>query len=210
MQTPVDDNPIRQKILLLLKKSDGMTVEALSGHLDITPMGVRQHLASLERKDLVMHNAVRQGVGRPGFIYMLSDRAERSFPKSYEKLALDILQGIETREGRDRVDELFNWRKEKILARKKDVISNGRPLSEKIRVMSELLEAEGYIADMSEDGRSYVLRQYNCPISAISKDYPEACKYELEMYKELLGQGIERTHCISNGSNMCEYRLPKA
>ncbi len=209
MGTVLDDNPIRQKILLLLKKSGGMTVDLLSNDLKITPMGVRQHLASLERKDLVIHKTLRRGVGRPGFLYKLSEAAEEFFPRRYGNFALDILMGIERKDGRQKVDELFGWRKEKILNHKKQILNGGKTLAEKVPLMAELLENEGYISDMEVNDEEYILRQYNCPISAVSKNYPEACKHELELYRELFDAKVERTKCLSTGENVCEYRVSK-
>lgn len=207
MGTVLDENPVRQKILLFLKKSGGMTVDALSSDLKITPMGVRQHLAALERKNLIIHKTLRQGVGRPGFLYKLSENAEEFFPRQYGNFALDILTGIEHHDGRRKVDELLGWRKEKILNHKKQILNGDKTIAEKISMMVEILEKEGYIADMEEDADRFIVRQYNCPISAVSKVYPEACKHELDLYRELFDTRVERTKCLSKGDNMCEYIL---
>ncbi len=205
----MDENPVRQKILLLLKKSEGMTVEALSSNLNITPMGVRQHLAALEKRDLVSHDTLRQGVGRPGFIYRLSEKAYESFARGYARFALDILMGIENRDGREGIDRLLEWRMEKILSRKRQLLDGNKSLAEKVLTMTELLESEGYISDMVEKDGEFIIRQYNCPISAISKSYPEACKHELDMYRELFGPDVARIRCLSEGEHVCEYRIPK-
>ncbi|MEE9524235.1 MAG: metalloregulator ArsR/SmtB family transcription factor [Thermodesulfovibrionales bacterium] len=209
MKSVMDENPVRQKILLLLKKNEGMTVEFLSSHLKITPMGVRQHLAALEKRDLVSHDTLRQGVGRPGFIYRLSEKADESFARGYARFALDILMGIENKEGREGIDKILEWRMEKILSRKRQLLDGNKSLADKVLTMTELLESEGYISDLTEKDDEYIISQYNCPISAISKSYPEACKHELDMYRELLGPDVERIRCLSEGEHVCEYRIPK-
>jgi predicted ArsR family transcriptional regulator len=209
MKSMIDDNPVRQKILLLLKKSEGMTVEALSSHLKITPMGVRQHLAALEKRDLVSHDTLRRGVGRPGFVYRLSEKANESFSKGYAKFALDLLTGIENSNGREDIDKLLKWRMEKILSHKKSLLDGNKSLAEKVLTMSEHLDSEGYISDVVENDEEYLIRQHNCPISVVSKHYPEACKHELNMYRELFGTDVERTKCLSEGAHVCEYRIPK-
>lgn len=209
MQRGIDENPVRQKILLLLKKSEGMTVESLSGHLKITPMGVRQHLAALEKRDLVSHDTLRQGVGRPGFVYRLSAKANESFSKGYAKFALDLLMGIENSNGREDIDKLLKWRMEKILSHKKSLLDGNKSLAEKVQTMTKLLDSDGYISDAVEHDDEYLIRQHNCPISVVSKQYPEACKHELTMYRELFGPEVERTNCLSEGAYLCEYRIPK-
>jgi len=210
MSLAIDENPVRKRIMLLLKKSGGMSVEELSRELGITPMGVRQHLAALEKKGLVVHNAVRQGVGRPGFVFRLSETADELFPRSYGKFAIEILRDIESRDGRARVDELFAERKKRMLAERMRHIGGNGPLGERVRLMVSLLEADGYVADADETGDEYILRQYNCPISAISRRFPEACKHELDMYRALFNSRVRRTRCLSRGENVCEYVVPKS
>jgi predicted ArsR family transcriptional regulator len=77
-----DDNPSRKGIILLLKKNGGMSIDELSRDIKITPMGIRQHLNALEKKGIVTYVANRHGIGRPGFIYKLTELAEELFPKS--------------------------------------------------------------------------------------------------------------------------------
>ena len=43
----------REQILLLLKTRGPQSVKILSNQLDMTTMGIRQHLADLEQKGLV-------------------------------------------------------------------------------------------------------------------------------------------------------------
>ena len=69
MWSVLNDNPTREKILLLLKKNGPQSIENLSQELRITSMGIRQHLLSLERKGLIDYVAKRQGIGRPAFLY---------------------------------------------------------------------------------------------------------------------------------------------
>ncbi len=205
----IEENPTRQRILLLLKKRGWMTTDDLSKELKITPMGIRQHLLALEKKGIVTYKAKRHGIGRPGFLYMLTDEADDLFPKRYHIFLIDILKEIERREGRGKVDDLFRFRMESLLERIKNGINGGRGLSERIERISEMLQREGYLAEVEEDGESYYLKQYNCPISVVSRIYKEACRYELEMYRELLGDGVSRTACLSDGASACIYRIPK-
>ncbi len=196
--------------MLLLKKSGGMTVEELSANLAITPMGVRQHLSALEKKDLISHITVRQGVGRPGFKYRLSDRSDHFFPRSYATFALDILKGIEEREGREKVKELFSWRNDKILSSRKGILNGSYSLADQMEVLSRILDSEGYIANIVSNDEAYIIRQFNCPIAVISKTYPEVCRQELALYQELFGENVTRTSCQSKGEHVCEYVVPAA
>lgn len=104
METALADNPTRKKILLALKKNGSMSVEDLSGEVNITPMGVRQHLLLLEKSGAVEYITKKHGVGRPGFLYRLTETADDLFPKSYQSFAMDILTDIEHLDGKGKID----------------------------------------------------------------------------------------------------------
>jgi predicted ArsR family transcriptional regulator len=211
MQIRFEDNPTRQKILLLLRKRGGMSNEELSRQLQITPMGVRQHLLSLEKKGFIAYDTIRHGIGRPNFVYKLTEEADECFPKKYDEFALEILREIESREGRGKIDQLFQWRKDRMLAAGKELFGVERAVREKVSIMAEMLQEKGYIVDFGHHGNNkYVIRQYNCPISAVSRAYPEACRYELELYRDLFGPAVERSQCLSDHGVACEYIIPEA
>lgn len=208
MSYKIEENPTRQKILILLKKNGGMTNEELSKFLQITPMGVRQHLLSLEKKGIITYNTVRHGIGRPNFVYKLTNKADKYFPNNYDNFALEILKDLEDLEGRDAIARLFRRRKERLLVKCREVIGNGKPLREKIERMAGLLSEKGYLVEVSGNGEGYAIKQFNCPIKNISETYFEVCENELELYRELFGSGVERSMCMSKGDLSCEYIIP--
>ncbi len=210
MQSIKEENPTRKRILLLLKKTGGMTTEELSKALNITPMGIRQHLLALERKGLVSYETKRHGIGRPGYIYKITEKADSLFPKNYDKFILQIFEEIEKREGKKKIAELFRWRKDTLLQNLKATINGTKDTRQRLLNLASILEQEGYIVDFVEEKDSYQLRQYNCPISMISRKYRESCKTELEFYKELIGNGVQRISCISDGAPACIYSVPKS
>jgi len=209
MPTKHEENPTRRKILLLLKKRGGMTNDELSGLLQITPMGVRQHLLSLEKKGIITYSTVRHGIGRPNFVYRLTENADKYFPSNYDKFALEILKDLEELDGRESVARLFKRRKERILSKSKELIGNGKPIEEKISLLSGMLSNGGYIVEVSNNDKHHILKQFNCPIKAVSQYYHEACENELELYRELFGSGVQRNQCMAQGALSCEYIIPE-
>ena len=77
----------KSQILALLKRSAGCTVDELASALELARMTVRQHLATLERDNLIIAREVRRPTGRPHFVYSLTDKGEETFPKRYDHLA---------------------------------------------------------------------------------------------------------------------------
>jgi len=208
MKNVSEENPTRRSIITLLKKQGGMSIDQLSKALGITSMGVRQHLFSLESKGLVRHETERNGVGRPGYVYRLTEEAEGLFPTDYRSFLLDLLEEIESRDGRKKIEDIFQWRNRKLLEDWKRRLGKLNNLSRRIRRFSDILSEDGYLVELEERGKNFCIKQYNCPIATVSRRYPESCRYELEMYRELFGKGVVRTACMSQGAPACIYQIP--
>jgi len=198
----------RQRIINYLKKSEWMSVADLSEKVGITPMAVRQHLQSLERQGLI-HNIIKKtGIGRPVHLYGLTERAENIFPKTYGKFINEVFQSIEDLDGSKKIDDIFRVRKEKAFAERSSVLSELPDQGAKVRTMAEMLNQRGYMVELEDVDGGYRLKQFNCPVVEVAQKYNEACKYELELYKELLGPGVHRDECISHGDSSCSYYIP--
>ena len=209
MWSVLNDNPTREKILLLLKKNGPQSIETLSQELRITSMGVRQHLLSLERKGLIDYVAKRQGIGRPAFLYKLAEKAEDLFPKTYDSFVINMFRDIEKHEGREKIDELFKWRKNRLLKNAKEAIADKDTIHDKVYGLKDFLESEGYFADVSDADTRYLLKLSNCPIYKLAAEFNEACKNDLHFYRELLGKEVTREECIIEGNHSCIYSIAK-
>ncbi len=209
MDILIDENSTRKNIILLLKKNGGMSIEDLSKVIEITPMGIRQHLLSLEKKGIVTYVSRRRGIGRPGFVYMLTDSANELFPKAYDKFAVGLLRDIRKHEGDEKIDMIFNWRRNRLFKARKDALSGKKNVEETLNALKEILEEEGHFVDISKNSDSYHLKQYHCPISKLAKEFSHACKYELQLYRDLINGSVTREQSVSEGAQSCVYLIPK-
>jgi predicted ArsR family transcriptional regulator len=203
-------NPTREKIIYLLKRSGELSIEELSREMNITTMGIRQHLLYLERKGLVEYAAKRHGIGRPAFLYKLTARADDLFPKVYSEFIIEVLKDLETNDGQKKIEEVFRWRKERLVRKSRKILSEKESLSGKVQALISILKEEGYSPEISETALEYVIKVYNCPIFRIALEFSMACKYDLQMFRELLGKDVIRQECITDGSPSCTYVIPKA
>lgn len=203
-----DDNSTRNSIIQLLKKSNGLSIEELSKIINITPMGIRQHLLSLEKKGIVTYISKKHGIGRPGFVYMLTKSADTLFPKSYDKFAIEVLNNIKKHEGPEKLDTIFRMNKDNQLTTLKDALAGMETFEDTVNGLKNLLEAEGHIVELTKNNGAYDLKQYNCPINKIAEEFKEICKYELQLYRELLGEQVTREQNIIEGSTACSYKIP--
>ena len=206
----IDENSTRKNIMLLLKKSGGMSIDELSKEIDITPMGIRQHLLALEKKGVVSYIAKKRGIGRPGFIYRLAEAAENHFPKAYDSFALGMLRDIKKHEGQEKIEKLFAWRKDRILKARREALGSHKNVEDSLQALKQVLEEDGYFVEIGKNGKNYHLKQYHCPIYKIALEFREACKYELLLYKDLISKNITREQVLTEDSPCCLYLIPKA
>jgi predicted ArsR family transcriptional regulator len=205
----IEENSTRKNIMLLLKKNGGMSIEDLSKVIDITPMGIRQHLLALEKKGIVTYVARRRGIGRPGFIYMLTDAANDLFPEAYDSFAVGLLRDIKKHEGVEKIDKIFDWRRERLFRMNKEALSGKENLDDTLHAFKGILEANGHLVEISRNNGHYHLKQFHCPIHKISAEFKDACKYELQLYRDLINKNIMREQAMSEGAQSCLYVIPR-
>jgi predicted ArsR family transcriptional regulator len=210
MNILVNDNSTRKNIILQLKKNGGMSIEELSKVIEITPMGIRQHLLALEKRGIVHYIARKRGIGRPGFIYMLTEAADDLFPKSYDRFCLGILRDIRMREGDEKIAKIFGWRRDRLYKAKKEFLSGKENLEDVLAALKQALEEEGHFVEVTRNNGHYQLKQYHCPIHKIAMEFREACAYELMLYRELVGKDVVRERSVSEGAGSCLYLIPSA
>jgi len=204
------DSSTRKTILTMLKTGGESNVGDMARRIGITEMAVRRHLHVLERDGLIESHLVRQSMGRPMRVYRLSAAADDLFPKNYNALALDLLDELAESEGREQVGRLFERRKQKML-RKYEGRVEGKPLRERVAVLADIQNANGYMVEWEArgDGR-FVLKEFNCPIAQVAQKYEFACQCELQLFESLLQTRVERTECLAKGGRKCVYEIEAA
>jgi len=203
------ENPTREKIILLLKKKGPLSIEDLSDELQITSMGIRQHLLSLERKGYIHYATKRQGIGRPAFLYRLTEKAQHLFPMAYDTFILETFRDIEIKDGKRRIDELFTWHKDRFLKDVRESLPDGKSLRDKLTAISHVLDNKGYLTELVDSDLHYNLKVFNCPIFRLSAEFKDACRFDLLMFQELIGKEVSRRECIVDGDVSCTYTIPK-
>ena len=199
----------RHEILSLIKRRGPMTVQELSRTLKITPMGVRQHLAILERDGYLHAAGIRRGQGRPSRLYGISAEGDKLFPRTYEQLARALLDDLRTVEGQEKLDALFEHRRRQLLEQYRGRMA-GKELRERVAVLAEARTEEGYLAEHQQVGRDrFVLVEHNCPIRAVAEGHPQVCRCEMELFADALGATVSRTDHIASGAPHCRYVITR-
>ncbi len=199
------ESSTKKTILTMLKTSGPLSVSEMARSLGVTEMAVRRHLQTLERDALIDSFLVRQPMGRPTHSYRLTEAADSLFPKNYNVLALDLLVELSEDEGEEKIDRLFEKRRDKLLNKYAKSLE-GKPLEDKVALLADIQNANGYMVDWKQGTEGqFILQEFNCPIAQVARQFNQACRCELELFERLLETEVEQTECMAKGGGKCVY-----
>ena len=196
----------RAEILNILKRRDEATLEELAAELRLAPITVRSHVAVLQRDGLVAVKEVRGRVGRPHYVFTLTEQAHDLFPQSYDVLANRLLEAVEAAEGLEGVARLLARLAERWAAERAPQVAT-RSLAERVAAVTRLRDEEGAMARWEAFDGGYLLYQGNCPTYRVARRYPQVCRAELTYLTILLDAEVVRLECQLDGRGQCTYLI---
>ncbi len=205
----MNDLSTRRQILQILRTEGNSTAQQLAEKLQITSMGVRRHLTTLERDGLIQMQAQRQPTGRPTFVYGLTPAGFETFPKSYDLLATQVLDVVRASEGDARVAQIFAGRMEQLYEQFAPRMT-GKNLGERIQELAKIQDEAGYMARWEKVKGGYLLKEQNCAIYRVACRFQDACQFEIELFRRLLDADLERVEHQVRGDLACTYFIPEA
>jgi predicted ArsR family transcriptional regulator len=198
----------RREIVEALRRSTGLTADQLAETLGVTAMAVRKHLATLQAEGLLDARLERRPIGRPVYIYALAPAAQGLFPQQYQELTTELIEDLRAIDGEKKVAMLFRRRAERLYEQLAPEVE-GRPLPERLTILTDYLDEQGYLAqwESAPDG-GFLLKEHNCAIYGVAQCNPEVCACEIDLFRRLLDNAaVEREQHIVDGDHLCCYRL---
>jgi predicted ArsR family transcriptional regulator len=201
---------LRRAILLHLRLTGPSSPDSLAAAVQASRTGVLQQLHALEAAGLVSHSAEKHGVGRPRHVYDVTPEAQGLFPTDYGGFASGLVKAIEAVGGDDLVEQVFAARRrqigDRIRRRMTEQLPDDATLEERVRTLAVLQDEAGYLAEAVIDADGTIrLREHNCAIDKIARRTHAPCDAELDLFRELLGPGVERESHIASGDRCCSY-----
>jgi DeoR family transcriptional regulator, suf operon transcriptional repressor len=201
----------RRQILTLLKKRGSARSEGIAEAIGVTLSGTRQHMTALERDGLIAHSDLRDGRGRPKFVYYLTPMADNLFPRNYADLTNELLEYVEEADPA-LLDRIFDKRGARRLERARQRTA-GLSFPEQVRVVTQLLDEDGYLAafEALPDG-SYRIVEHNCAVMDVARKYGQACRTEIAFLRAALPDAdVTRIAHMIAGQHVCAYDVrPKS
>lgn len=195
-------------LIMLLKRSNGMSVNELAAALRMSYMGVKQHCVFLEKKGYVdTWRRPKEGGGRPEKMYRLTPKLDGFFPGASRELLLDVLAGAETAFGTGAAEKLLQHHFELISARYEEKIK-GRTMLERAQSFAKVRTAEGCISACEFDPHEGLrIVEYHSHVAFVGKLHGCACDLEAKMVGSLLHCDCERLDTSFDRVTRIEFRL---
>lgn len=197
----------RRRIVDTLKRR-ARTAPELASDAGVTGEAVRQQLRALERAGLVTgRQRAAHGRGRPPTEWVLTDLASELFPDRHGDLTVDLIRSIRETVGDDALGRIIDDRSRRMA---ESYAATVTVADDALLALAGRRTAEGYVAEVREepDG-SRLLIEHHCPICAAAAACQGLCRGELELFRTVLGDGVEVTreqHLLS-GDERCAYRV---
>jgi predicted ArsR family transcriptional regulator len=195
----------RDVILRAIKEANGATVEELARVADVSPVTVRHHLKALQADGLLVTDSVRRKVGRPYFVYGLSEKGHELFPQKYVRLSSRLLDELKAHFPDGTVSELF-------LGVVRHIVEEHRADFEacsfegRLDFLVSLLAEEGFLArwEPLTDGK-YRLTEYSCPYLSVGQRHAEVCTFDKTLIRTVLETEVTQHSCMIEGGSCCDF-----
>lgn len=204
----------QDKILYQIKRLGPRTASELARLLGVTTMGIRQHLAQLERDSLVAAlPGEAHGRGRPVRRWKLTGSGHGRFPDAHAQVTHDIIVSVRELLGEPAMDRIIEQRTADTLAHYRAEMRDAGTVQQKVEKLCELRSLEGYMAEcMAAEGDDWLIIEHHCPICIAARACQGFCRSELDVFR-LLFDGVarvEREDHLLHGARRCTYRISPA
>jgi len=196
----------RDLIIRTLRSKGRCTVKDLAEAAGISPVSVRHHLASLQADGLIQLQEVRHGVGRPRHEFSLTEQALELFPSRYLRLTSRLLNEIKGSFSEEQVEGLLSSVADAMAADYTAQLQ-GLPLEERLVRLAELLDEEGFAAEIERRGEDVIIRELSCPYLHIGQEHPEVCLIGQSFIAKALSLPVERVRCLLEGDAHCAFTV---
>jgi len=194
----------RDTILHTIKSSQQANVGTLAEAAEVSPVTVRHHLNALQADGLIQSTSIRRKVGRPYYVYSLSEEGHELFPKRYVRLAIRLLDELKSRLPDEVMNEVFDSVVKGVLDEHRGEYEH-LPLEGRLDYLVNLLGDEGFLASWEKLDGGYVLTEYSCPYISVGSTHTEICAIDKELIVNVLQIPVQQNSCMLEGGDCCQF-----
>ena len=199
-------NTAAGKVLKAIQLRGEARVQDVADDLGVTPSAVRQHLGQLQASGAIRAAKVREGVGRPYYVYSVTPEAHNLFYKDYGHLARLLLEEVARDQGPQELTRVLGRISRRLAEFYRDDVE-GQDLASRVQAWADLLDRRGVTVEVRSDEDGYALLEYGCPYQNVAQTNRAVCEMERQVMAHLLGSGVQLTHCVLDGHHGCRFTI---
>lgn len=195
-----------ERVARALLQAGPSTTADLADALEMSPAGIRRHLAALVDEGLVVaHDRApygptpKRGRGRPSSVFSLTAAGRSACDQAYDALALSAIRFMAAEYGSDAVDAFAADRARRLAAGLPQPPHGATP-----QQVADALTLAGYAAAVEPLGDVAVqLCQHNCPVVDAAREFPVLCEAETAELGRVMGRHVTRLATLAHGDEVC-------
>lgn len=194
------------RVLKAIQLRGKASIKDVAADLGVTASAVRLHLTQLQARGAVQVEKVREGVGRPYYVYSVTPEAHNLFHKDYGDLARLLLEEVQETQGSDALQGVLRRVGDRLARVYQDQVL-GRELSDRLVAWADLLDQRGIPVEIEKTDGGFVFREYGCPYHNVAVDNRAVCEMERQVMARLLESGVKLTQCVLDGHRGCQFTI---
>ncbi len=197
-------------ILRLLQQNGPMTTKQLRAALGVSSLNaVREQLTGLSAAGLIEASTLRQGAGRPTYVYALSAKALALFPQGYDVLLKLLLEELAARTNGPELEAILAGVSAR-LAEHYGGQEAGQALEQRLTTLVQSFAQQGIPISVVEKQDVLSLHGYSCPYYNVAQESSHVCGIEQQMLERVLGRPVRLTRRLVDGHAGCQFVVDAA
>jgi predicted ArsR family transcriptional regulator len=201
--------PTRRTILDVLKRDGPASIAELASRLRMSGEAVRQQLLQLQREGWIEAQRSRglsHRSGRPAARYRLTVAGDHLFPKSYDALAIAVVDVVASELGPDALKKVLSSLTE-ARAKEWEARLAGKSLRERIDALKGVYGSEDAYMRVEPTPGGFQLVEQNCPFLNVALHRPGLCSVTVSLLSRVLGVEVVREERFQAGHGRCAFRV---
>jgi DeoR family suf operon transcriptional repressor len=194
------------RVLKAIQLRGKASIKDVASDLGVTASAIRLHVTQLQANGAIRADRVREGVGRPYYVYTVTPQAHNLFYKDYGDLAKLLLEEVAATQGPDALRDVLHRVSDRLVALYRDQIW-GQELADRVRAWAALLDQRGVTVRIERTEGGFVLEEYGCPYQNVALENRAVCEMERQVMARLLESGVRLTRCVLDGHRGCEFQI---
>jgi predicted ArsR family transcriptional regulator len=194
------------QVLKAIQLRGRASIKDVAGDLGVTTSAIRLHLTQLQASGAVHADQVREGVGRPHYVYSVTPEAQNLFRKDYGEVAKLLLEEVGETQGDDALQAVLRRVGDRLATMYREQVG-GRELADRVKAWAELLDHRGVSVKVERTDSGFVLQEYGCLYQNLAAESRAVCEMEQQVMGRLLKSGVELTQCVLDGHRGCRFTI---